>query len=226
MRSPMFTLQILEVTDQIENAPIDDQALAELAAVPVGHVNLFDLDLKPIEERLMTHPWIREVRLQKHFPQTLTISVIYREPQAIMQSEGGSLAYVDADGVVFGRVNMMFQPDLPVIAPSGGGHVNEALQLIRAWNASELTAAAQISTLQWDAERGFRVLATYPYEPPAVGRGRTLVDLGHVGQDLDGDAQFKRLTQVFRYLSANRVQARQIWADAGKKVVVRTAHGS
>jgi hypothetical protein len=241
MRSPMFTLQVVEVADQPENSPVDAQALADLASLPVGQINLFDLELKPIEQRLLTQPWIREVRLEKHFPQTLSIGVVFREPQALIQNEDGTLAYVDRDGFVFGRVNLQFQPDLPIISAMGSGgasHVTEALTLIKAWGDSDLSAAAQISSLQWDAERGFRVLATYPLlavaavpetngsaGPPVANgvRGRTVVDLG---QDLDGEAQLRRLTKVFQYLTANKVHARQIWADSGKKVVVRTVHGS
>jgi hypothetical protein len=233
IRSPMFILQVVEIADQAENAPVDAQTISDLAALPVGTINLFDLDLKPVEARILTNPWIREVNLQKHFPQTLSIAIVYREPQALMQSESGALSYVDVVGKSFGQVNLMFQPDLPVISPSAAPHIQEALKLLRAWDSSELSKAAQISMLQWDAERGFRVLVTYLLEPAATGaasggapaHGRTLVDLG---QELDGnsEAQFQRLFRVFRYLSSNRVAARQVWADSGKKIVVRTSHGS
>jgi hypothetical protein len=238
MRSPMFLLQVVEVADQPEGtdaamkeAPVDAQIISQLAALPVGKINLFDLDLKPVEERILTHPWIREVRLQKHFPQTLSISVIFREPQALMQADNGALSYVDVDGKVFGQVNLMYQPDLPVIASSGAEHVPDALKVIHAWEQSDLSKIAQISLLQWDAERGFRALVSYPLEPSAgssgtPARGRTYVDLG---QEIDApgtDPQFQRLSRVFQYLSSNRVMARQVWADSGKKIVVRTAHGS
>ena len=79
----MFLLQVIELSDLPEAAPVDAQAITQLAALPVGQVNLFDLDLKPVEERILSHPWIREVRLEKHFPQTLSISVVFREPQAL-----------------------------------------------------------------------------------------------------------------------------------------------
>ncbi|MGK5081943.1 FtsQ-type POTRA domain-containing protein [Bdellovibrionota bacterium FG-1] len=220
MRSPLFVLQVVEVADQPEGAPVDAQTLSNLADLPVGKVNLFDLELGPIEERILSNAWIREVRLQKHFPQTLSISVVFREPQAILQSEGGVLSYVDVDGKAFGQVSLMYQPDLPMITASGAGHVVQSLRLLKSWAASELGHVAQISSLQWEPERGFRVWVTYAL---AASTGRTLVDLG---QDIDGEVQFRRLAQVFHYLTANHVQVRQIWADAEKKIVVRTARGS
>jgi cell division septal protein FtsQ len=145
MRSPMFMLQVVELADLPEAAPVDAQAITHLAALPVGRINLFDLDLKPVEERILSQPWIREVRLEKHFPQTLSISIVFREPQALLQAENGSLSYVDLDGKVFGQVNLMVQPDLPVISSSGAGHLPESVQVIRGWEQTELSKAAQLS---------------------------------------------------------------------------------
>lgn len=231
MRSPMFLIQVVEVADLPEATPVEASAITQLADVQVGRINLFDLDLKPVERRILMHPWIREVRLEKHFPQTLSISVVFREPQALMQSESGALSYVDVDGKVFGQVDLRLHPDLPVLSAStsvSSVRIDEALRLIRSWEQSELSKNVRLSQLQWDGERGFRALVSYPLPSPSASaaRGRTFVDLG---QDLDAEAtksQFERLTQVFEYLSTHRVVARQVWADAGKKIVVKTARGS
>jgi hypothetical protein len=40
------------------------------------------------------------------------------------------------------------------------------------------------------------------------------------------DLQLERVGHVLEYLSDNGVNALQIWADAGKKIVVKTARGS
>ncbi len=226
MRAPMFTLEVGEVTDINDGAPVDAQEVLNLAALPVGKVSLFDLSLDPIEKRILTQPWIKEVRLQKRFPQTLSISVTFREPRALIQNDNGSLAYVDKDGQIFGQVSLAQHSDLPLIAASASGHIQEALNVIRVWELSPLSKKAPISTLQWDSERGFHVLVSYPIEE---GRhGRTYVDLGHeIDASVDSEnTQFSRLVRVFSYLSAHRLAARQIWADAGKKIVVKTAHGS
>jgi cell division septal protein FtsQ len=231
MRSPMFLLQVVEIADLPHETPVDASTISQLAGLPVGKINLFDLDLKPVERRVLLHPWIREVRLDKHFPQTLSISVTFREPQALMQSESGALAYVDVDGKVFGQVDLRVQPDLPVLTASTAAstaRILEALKLVRAWEGSELSRAARLSQLQWDADRGFRALVSYPLPSSSApeARGRTFVDLG---QDFDGDAikaQFERLSRVFEYLTSHKVLARQIWADADKKIVVKTTRGS
>ncbi len=226
IRSPLFLVQVVEIGDQPENAPVSSQAISDLAAVPVGKVNLFDLDLKTVEKRVLTHPWIRQVSLIKRFPQTLSISVVFREPQALIQQKSGSLAYVDSDGKVFGRVNVLARSNLPMlsgIAESDSTRVRQTLELLALWESSELRENARLSALSWDEERGYRAWVTY-----SVGavKARTLVELGKDPRDAVFEVQFKRLSGVLRYLSQHSMVAHQIWADSGKKIVVRTAHGS
>ncbi len=214
-RSPMFRLQVLEISDQPENAPVDTQTLTQLAAVPIGEISLFDLDLVPIEARLISHPWIRSVRLQKQFPQTLSIAVDYRTPVALSQGDDGNLSYVDADGKLFGRLILNYYPNLPVLSGVSQTQTVPALQLLNAWDKAGMTDA-QLSSLQWDFEKGYRMWVTHI-------SGRFVIDLG---QDLDAEEQFRRLKQVFGYLKTQKIQVQQIWADAGKKIVVRSVRGS
>lgn len=222
LRSPLFVVRVVEITDLTEQSPVDAQTITDLAAIPVDEVNLFRLDLKKVEERILVNSWIREVRIQKRFPQTVSIAVVFREPQALLQQDNGSLAYVDTDGKFFGKVNLMFQPDLPLL--SGLGTENpartvQALHLVHAWDASPMARTVQLSSLSYDPERGFRALVTYSTR---TSTARAMVDLG---QDSDG-TQLDRLSRVMDYLRQNSVSARQIWADTGKKIVVRTVQGS
>ncbi len=246
LHSSLFLVQVVEVNDQSDDAPVDSQTISRLAAVPAGMVNLFDLDLRAVEQRILSNHWIREVRLQKRFPQTLAIAVTYREPKALMQNPDGTLSYVDVDGKAFGQVNLKFRSDLPLLS---GFHAQsqkqtvDALKIVSALETSVSTAGAILSSLEWDRERGYRALISYPMEakPQAVaGRGavktiaaapirswgRAAIDLG---QEIDSRAtgiQLSRLSEVLKYLGANSIPVQQIWADAEKKIVVKTIHGS
>jgi cell division septal protein FtsQ len=231
IHSPLFIVRVVEVADQADNAPLDGQQIINLAQVPVGQVSLVDLDLNSIEKKILAHPWIKEVHLQKRFPQTLSISVDYRDAHALIQKDEGALSYVDSDGVVFGKVSLNYQPDLPVLSgfskPGTLKHLPDALKLIDGWEKSELKKISQISSLAWDDDRGFRALITYEMQSnlPQMPQARAMVDFG---QDIDAqvDSEFARLSRVLDYLSRNQVVAKQIWADSGKKIVVKTAHGS
>jgi cell division protein FtsQ len=233
-RSPLFTVQVVEVADLPENAPVDAQTITDLAAVPVGRANLVALDLETIERRILANPWIREARLQKRFPQTLSVSVAFREPRALLQTSQGVLSYVDSEGAIFGRASTQ-QAGLPILAgPSvEPARVREELKLLAVWNEKMEGAHTTLSSLSWDVEHGYRAMVVYPLgtrvaqekEVAMAGRGRAFIDLG---QEIDASTgpRLERLASVLSYLREKSIAARQIWADSGKKIVVRTVRGS
>lgn len=233
VHSPLFLVQVVEVAEMPDEAPLDARAITDLAGVPLGSVSLFELDLTAVERRILANPWIREVSLTKRFPQTLAIAVTFREPHALLQKPGGDLAYVDSDGQIFGRVNLMTEADLPILtglAPGSGEgsredyrrRMTDALRLLDDWNRSPLESVCRISSLSWDAGRGFHAIVYYPAGGP---RARAAVDFGRE-INLSMDNQFRRLYGVIRYLSGHSIAATEIWADSGKKIVVRSSHGS
>jgi hypothetical protein len=256
IHSPLFLVQVVEVTtqnaDQISVGqaeaipttqgdataqpwtPVDADKISDLASIPVGEVNLFDLDLKSVEKRILRNEWIREVKLQKRFPQTLSITAVFREPKAILTEENGTLSYVDSDGKAFGRVNLLSQSDLPMFhgfESENQAELASALQLVSEWEKSSLGPLCHIQSLSLDPERGYRVMVSYPISTPTGMRlFRARIDLGREKEVLSEGKlfpeQIQRLTQVFEYLRHNSIAARQIFADAGKKIVVKTARGS
>lgn len=241
MDSSLFYVQVVEVVDKIEvstpqDAPVDAQAVIQSAAVPVGKVSLFKLDLKGIESRVLRNEWIKEVRLQKIFPQTLSIGLTYRTPIAILQKANGGLSYIDQDGRTFGTMSLSLRTDLPILAGFDAAHptrISAVVHLIHQFEKAPLATAVKISSITWDAEKGFRALISYPLrgDAPAVGsefglRIRAMVDIGSDMADPALPLQMGRLAQVVKYLGEKNIVARQIWADSGKKIVVKTAHGS
>jgi len=256
IHSPLFLLQVVEVTTQNADrislsqahpslvmedaAPLNADQISELAAIPLGAINLFDLDLSGVEKRLLKNEWIREVKLQKRFPQTLSITAVFKEPKAILSLENGAISYVDIDGKAFGKLNLMLAASdsgdaaLPLLTGFESENISEvstALQFLSQWSQSPLGSLTRIESLNLDPERGYRAMLSYELKgPTGVRLQRTRVDLGLPKDLLAGGKlapdQVQHLVQVFQYLRHNSVAARQIYADVGKKIVVKTAHGS
>jgi hypothetical protein len=229
IRSRLFLLRKVEVARYEESPyssmPIDERTLIRIASVPVGKVTLFDVDLSLIEKRLLAQDWIGDVKLLKRFPDTIVISVKFRQPQAILQNMKGGLVYVDTSGRAFGTVNLLSLADLPILTGfSEQARIQQALGLLKKWEHSELNQLSGISSVHWEPEKGFRVLVTYSLKEKG-GQVRTMVDLG---QDIDDslDGKFQRIAIVIQHLSSKSIAVRQVWADAGKKVVVKTISGS
>jgi cell division septal protein FtsQ len=232
-RSPLFLVQVVEIGNLPDHAPVDEAELTRLADVPVGKVSLFQLDLSRIENNVLKNSWIREARIQKRFPQTVSISVTFRQPRALIEGNQGALAYVDQEGTVFGRVTTR-QPSngsangYPVLAGlPDSTHVRQVLKFLDAWDGKMKDSPSELASITWIPERGYRALVVYPLKANSGAHGRASVDLG---QNIDvSDAtepQLERLGRVLDYLQLKSIPARQIWADSGKKIVVRTARGS
>ncbi len=225
MSSPLFVVRVLEVSDQPADAPLDSSEITEMAAVPLGGVNLFRLDLDQIKQRLQGNQWVRDVILTKRFPQTLSVQVIYRQPVALLQGAHGVLEFIDADGSLFGPVTLRGRSDLPLVHGLPDGEAGdrlrlEAIRLIGAWGGYSWKTVNQLSQVSWDEEEGFT--AWFAFSPAY----RISAILGP-GADLPGlESVFGRIDRVLLHSLKHSIAVRQIFADANKKIVVRTARRS
>ena len=157
------------------------------------------------------------------------LQITFRQPVALFKDEQGGLEYLDSSGRVFGDFTLSAHQDFPTLSgipPRDERALVRALHVLRV-SGGILTAARSgvvISGLRWEADQGYRLLVTYPLlSDPGIARG--VIDLGSLeGGDLPN--RLEKVRQVLSYLSRRGIEAHQIWADADKKVVVRTSRGS
>lgn len=90
-------LQVNGVSTRIEG---DLQALLE--KVLSGNRNLLTMDIGRIGRAIQSHPRIRDLQLQKVYPDTLVITASERHPEAVVIADGFYL--VDRDGMVIEKV--------------------------------------------------------------------------------------------------------------------------
>jgi len=228
-RSPLFLVRVVEVSD---SAPEQFSHIVDLAKIPLNQVNLFDLDLGQIEQRILVDPWVRTVQIQKKLPETVQIQVTYREPVALLQSKRGPLVYIDQDGTRFGKHSLQRETDLPILhlteqsPPLVDKQVRDALSILKGWNQNTVATHAQLSSIAYDPERaGYRVWISY-----ALGKDRRFYSrpVLQIPQATFEEFQpiFTQLSRVIQYLSDHAVPTRQIFADSGKKVVVKIRRDS
>ncbi len=235
IHSPLFYVQTVEVLSSMENPPIHSQGILRMANVPLDKVSLFELDLKPLEQRLLANSQIQSVKLIKRLPHTIVISIKFREPRAIIQNKKGDLSYVDDDGKVFSPVDLTRAADLPILTNFSSlsqEKIKEALHLLSLWERSSLKRLSLVSSVEWDVERGFRFLIAYPLgikdltsEGNLNNRVRAVVDFGQLNS-YEIEEKLVQLSKVLHYLKGNSIAVRRVWADVGKKIVVKTVHGS
>lgn len=224
-QSSLFLVRVVEVVGQPEDAPLGAQQIIHLADIPTGKMSLFKVNFKDVEKRLLSNSWVKSVILSARLPQTLSIQMVYRKPVALAQSAQGILKYVDSDGSTFGPVTLKNQTDLPLIhgLPQGAGGeraLTQAMDLLRDWGRYPWKVSNQISQLSWDEDAGFTLWVAL--EPSY----RLSVVLGADFDSQSSVVSFKQIDRVFQYSVDRALPVRQIFADANKKIVVRTARGS
>ncbi|HPD60865.1 MAG TPA: FtsQ-type POTRA domain-containing protein [Thermodesulfobacteriota bacterium] len=108
-RSPHFALQDIRF-EGCKN--VKPQELMSLAHLESGY-NILTLNLQEISQKIITNPWVKDVRIERNFPHQLIIEVTERIPVALASQE--DLFLVDREGNLFKKVERQDNVDMPVI---------------------------------------------------------------------------------------------------------------
>ena len=230
MHSSLFIVKEIEVRSSLENPPLDQNEILQLAKVSIGSVNLFEIDMRKMETRLLSNDLIRDVKLEKRPFHSLTVSINFRDPKAIFQGDNGKLSYIDENGMIFGSVELVHASDFVLLSGFSLRQTDKilaAIHFIKIWERLKLDRQSLISTVFWDSEKGFRVLVSYPLNVDKINSSgdishniRSIVDFG---QEIDSNLEDRllRVSEVFRYMSLHMIVAHQIMAGVGKKVFIK-----
>lgn len=226
VHSSLFFLRAVRVEPLSAGYPISKEKVLELAQVQMGAVSLFDVNLLPIETRLMAHPWIKGVVLGKQFPNTLSLKVIERTPVALLSEPGGRVLYLEGDGTTFEDQAMVYSKDLPILVGFKAQNVEKLKkinQFIATWFSIEKFPGMKLSSVSDDEKLGLRAVISYPLKNQK--QMRTVLELGlNVEEALL--IPESRLKRVLDYLSERSMSASKIWLGDGKKIVVKISRGS
>ena len=78
--------------------------------------NLLWLNLKEISQKIISNPWVKEVKIERNFPHTLIIKITERVPVALVHQE--KIFLVDEDGNLFKELEPQDPFDFPIITGS------------------------------------------------------------------------------------------------------------
>ena len=118
--SPYFLIREVEVDP---GARVSAAWMRQNLAPLVGR-HVLAVSLEGVRRRLSAHPWVASVELRRELPDRLRVSVVERQPVALLATEGG-LAYLDGEGLPITAVVPGGVPDGraqgPPLRPNVGG---------------------------------------------------------------------------------------------------------
>lgn len=208
-----FSLKNIEVTST-KHMTRDD--VLELAGIEPGK-DLLRLNLKRMGEQLLQNPWIESVRINRYFPDGVSIAITEREPLAIVNM--GFIYYLDNKGVVFKVLNQGDKLDFPVITgfseeeltsdPKG---TKDALlascELIRILKEKGAFILADVSEIHYDKGFGFTMFTSSGALPVKIGAG-------------DFSAKIERFARIYQDLMAQEQKLQYIDLDYNDKIIVK-----
>jgi cell division protein FtsQ len=108
--SPLLDVDHLRVAGA---AHVGERAVVAASGISTGD-RLVDLDLDRARRRIGHIPWVRRVRIERHWPDSVVIRVTERAAVAIVETSGGQKLAITTGGVVAGRATA-FDLALPVV---------------------------------------------------------------------------------------------------------------
>lgn len=157
--TPHLAIETIEIEG---NERASDEEVLRLSGLARGD-NLLRANLVVARARLLGHPWIREVAIERRFPQGIGIAVVERRPAALVDLE--HLYLLDDRGEVFKRAMPGDPVDLPVITglpretwaarrEEAQQRLDEALHALAAWRTRDRARRLPVAEVHLDEGEG------------------------------------------------------------------------
>jgi cell division protein FtsQ len=156
-QSPQFAIDELHFTG---NKRASDAELCRVTGLQPG-LNLVALDVLALERGLAAYPWVKQVKVERHFPRRLEIQITEHQPVAMVSL--GDLYLLDDAGEPFKRVQPSDTLDLPLVTgierddyvarhDETVQRLSQALEVTRTWASSKSARNARLSEVHLDDE--------------------------------------------------------------------------
>lgn len=209
----LFSLKSIEVSSA-KHLTRDD--ILGLAGAEPGK-DLLRMDLKLMGEHILQNPWVETVRINRYFPDSVSIAITEREPVAIVNM--GFIYYLDKKGNVFKVLNQGDRLDFPVVTgfseeemgvdPKGTKEALEATcLLLRILREKGAFILADVSEIHYDKGYGFTLFTASGALPVKVGSG-------------DFSAKVERFARIYRDLMVQLPSIHYIDLDYNDKIIVK-----
>ena len=209
----MFSLKSIEVSSAKH---LTRDEILGLAGVEPGK-DLLRMNLKRMGEHILQNPWVETVRINRYFPDVVSIVITEREPVAIVNM--GFIYYLDKKGKVFKVLNNGDKLDFPVVTgfneeelgsdPKGTKEALEAtcllLKILREKGSFIL---ADVSEIHYDKGYGFTLFTAAGALPVKVGSG-------------DFQAKIERFARIYKDLLVQLPSIHYIDLDYNDKIIVK-----
>ncbi len=208
-----FRLKNIEVSSAKR---LSREEILGLAGVEPGK-DLLRMNLKRMGEHILQNPWVETVRINRYFPDGISIAITEREPLAIVNM--GYIYYLDKNANVFKVLNQGDKLDYPVITgfseeelgsdPKGTRQaLKTTCELLKILREKGAFILADVSEIHYDKGYGFTMFTASGALPVKIGSGEFA-------------AKVDRFSRIYRDLMSQRQALQYIDLDYNDKIIVK-----
>lgn len=208
-----FRVKTIEVSS---TRRLPREEILAMAGVEPGR-DLLRMNLKRMGEQIAQNPWVETVRIRRYYPDGLSISIVEREPLAVLNL--GYFYYLDKKAMVFKVLNQGDRLDYPVVTgfseedlSSDPAGTKEALQatcdLLEILREKGAFILADVSEIHYDKGYGFTLFTASGGLPVKIGNG-------------DFAGKIERFAKVYQELLTQRATLHYIDLDYNDKIIVK-----
>lgn len=106
-------LMKIDKVDINELKYLSDDKVLEMTSNPIGQ-NLFRFNISKAENELLAYPYVDDVRISRHFPHCLEISITERQPAGVLLNNSNYLQF-SKDGILLDNTKSLSNLSLPLI---------------------------------------------------------------------------------------------------------------
>ncbi|MFH1224137.1 MAG: FtsQ-type POTRA domain-containing protein [Pseudomonadota bacterium] len=184
-------LSVFNIKEIVVDAPenIKPAEIVTLSGIKKGD-GLFKISTREAKKKLLTHPWVKEVRIRRIPMSTIKIRIKSKEVAALGKSDGG-LVYIDEYGKIIGKLVPGYKTDCVIInsKPESYPKLVAALSEIKPYmNVSELTLEENVITVYLsddatkyklnldDVNKSIKLIQRVAYDIKQRGEMATIID--------------------------------------------------
>jgi len=209
----LFSLKSIDVSSARH---LTRDEILGLAGLEPGK-DLLGMNLKRMGEHVLQNPWVETVRINRYFPDAVSIAITEREPVAIVNM--GFIYYLDKKGNIFKVLNQGDKLDFPVVTgfneeelgndPKGSREALEATcELLKILREKSAFILADVSEIHYDKGYGFTLFTAAGALPVKIGSG-------------DFSAKVERFARIYQSLLVQLPSIHYIDLDYNDKIIVK-----
>ncbi len=212
-RARFFRLEHIEIS---ETGKVSRQAILEATGITPGD-DLLRMDIRQIGEQLLRNPWVETVRINRYFPDSLSIAVTERKPLALVNMS--VVYYMDSKGIIFKSLDSGDNLDYPVLTgfteewittdPEGSREaLLQACALLGALREKGSMILADLSEINYEKDSGFTIFST---------SGALQI---RIGSD-DFAPRIERFARIYSDIMSQKKNLKSIDLDYDDKIVIK-----